>query len=147
MRLYRMRTIPGVLPARSALWTTLLTLVTCGLYGVYWVYSTTESLSSALDDEELSPKVSAVATAGTLGLYGIHVAYQLDQRIQRELGKLDARHRPLFLDYVALVLVHILLPGLGFLIAQHLLQRDLNALRRAARAAHGHDQLDAEHAR
>ncbi len=141
LTLAKMPAIPGVIAERAVWLVSILTVVTFGVYGLVWIRAVSRELREATDDAEIRPTRNAALTFATCSLWAFVVAWDLDGRVQAQLARMDPAHKPRFLDFVALVLVNVVLPGVGLLIAQALLQRDLNLLSRTAAEAHGHAAL------
>jgi hypothetical protein len=141
LTLSKMPAIPGVIAPRPLWLVTLLTVVTFGIYGLLWIRAVSRELREATNDAEIRPTRNAVLTFLTCSLWAFVVAWDLDGRVQAQLARMDPSHKPRYLDFLALVLVNFVLPGVGLLIAQALLQRDLNELARTASRAHGHAAL------
>ena len=139
--LHRCPVVPGMVQSRTVGWVVLFTVISFGVYGLYWLYAVTRELRAATGDTELRPWRNVVFTLSTCGLGGYLAAYRLDQCLQRELVRAYPRSRAKRLDDAALILLPALIPGLGLLIAQGLLQRDLNRLASAALHSQGHDVL------
>lgn len=107
----------------------LLSLVTCGLYGVYWLYRTTAELRNATGDDRLRPGVDLLIGLLTLGLWYIFVQY----RNARVIHRARSAFEPGVSDHSVLVLVLNVLAlfvGVTGLVAIYVLQGDLNELAR-----------------
>lgn len=56
----------------------ILSLVTCGIYGLYWMVVLTDELKEQADDHNLaSGGLALLFTIFTCGIYGIYWAYQM----------------------------------------------------------------------
>jgi Domain of unknown function (DUF4234) len=139
--LFALPTIPGVIRPRRVWLVLLLTVATAGFYGLLWLHAVSRELRAASRDPRVSPAANVALTVMSCGLLGLCAAYVLDRCLQQELSRALPRTRPRYLDYLALILVQLLVPGLGLLIAQALLQRDLNTLAHLSLEAHGHRSL------
>lgn len=55
----------------------ILTIVTCGIYGIYWYYKTAETFYNAQTSNGLntSPIVTILLSIVTCGIYGIYAYY------------------------------------------------------------------------
>ena len=47
----------------------ILTMVTCGIYGIFWIYKTSEELNAALGREDFNPTMEVVLGMVTCGLW------------------------------------------------------------------------------
>ena len=61
----------------------LLTIVTCGIYGIIWFINITDDMAVASDDKRMSGGMAFLLTLVTCGIYGYYWAYQM--------GKLQAK--------------------------------------------------------
>ena len=60
----------------------LLSLVTCGIYGLYWQYRLTEDLNDLYpDDYTTSGGMAVVLTFVTCGIYGFYWAYKMGRKV------------------------------------------------------------------
>lgn len=61
----------------------ILTLVTCGLFGLYWMVVLNDDSLEVAGEDGTQGMMVLVLTLVTCGIYGIYWAYQLGQRINR----------------------------------------------------------------
>ena len=61
----------------------ILTLVTCGLFGIYWMIVLNDDSLAACGEAGTSGVTVVLLTLVTCGIYGIYWAYQLGLRIDR----------------------------------------------------------------
>jgi hypothetical protein len=54
----------------------ILTVVTCGLYGLYWYYRTSEDIQDAAGVRDVSPGMEVALILVTCGLYTIYWWYK-----------------------------------------------------------------------
>lgn len=67
---------------RSPVVVILLTLVTCGLYGIYWLYKMSEEIQHLSDTpESTSPGVELLLILVTCGLYSYYWYYKYAKKI------------------------------------------------------------------
>ena len=59
----------------------ILSLVTCGIYGLYWLYAMSKDIKTYLDDETIDPGVELLLTIVTCGIYGIYWYYKFGKLI------------------------------------------------------------------
>ena len=55
----------------------LLTIVTCGIYGIIWFISMTDDMRYASGDQTLSGGTAFLCTLITCGIYGYYWAYKM----------------------------------------------------------------------
>lgn len=60
----------------------LFTILTCGIYGIYWFYKITEELNYLSDDHSLSPGLGILFSIITCGLYTIYWSYKVGKNMQ-----------------------------------------------------------------
>jgi hypothetical protein len=99
----------------------LFSIITCGIYMLYWIYDTTRQLATYNRDEQTSPGLTVVFCIITCGIYTIYWWYKIGGmfiRSQKSTGvKLYTDNRVLF----------VILSIFGFgIISQAILQADLN---------------------
>ena len=101
----------------------IFTILTCGIYGIYWfVVLTDDAKTVAEDDNFPSGGVAFLLTLITCGIYGIYWAFKMGELIKTAQEKNGLRVN----DYSVLYLILQLL-GLG-LIDYALMQNDLNLI-------------------
>ncbi len=59
----------------------LLTIITCGLYGFYWMLTLTDDSITLAEKGEPSGSTVVLLTIITLGLYGIYWSFVMDKRL------------------------------------------------------------------
>jgi len=107
----------------------LLTLVTCTLYGYYWLYVTTDELRRESGREDLSPALDLVLAIFTAGLWGLYATWRNATVVHEVLNARGSDHT----DSTTAVLLFNLstfIWGAGWLISLLLLQSDYNQLAR-----------------
>lgn len=109
-----------------------LTLVTCGVYGVVWLYKIGRDLSRASGGNEPHPAVDVLLTLATCGIWGVYLGYKYPSLINQMKQRL--RLPPSELPVICLLLA---LFSYGFpplvLVALSLVQNELNKLWRMLR--------------
>ena len=101
----------------------ILSLVTCGIYGLYWfIMITDESNRVSNDKEAASGGMALLFTLITCGIYGFYWSYKMGKKMY-EAGKI---HNKDFSDNSVLYLILSIL-GLG-IVNYCLIQSDLNKL-------------------
>ena len=100
----------------------LLTIVTCGLYGIYWMYALTEDVRVLSGDESFSGMKSILLTLVTCGIYTWFWMYLLGRNIAKAQHAKGALVKDNALLYVILSIF-----GLG-IINYCIAQSDVNEL-------------------
>lgn len=59
----------------------VLTIVTCGIYGIYWFITLTDEVNYLAKQEDTSGGMAFVFTLITCGIYGIYWAYRMGQKV------------------------------------------------------------------
>lgn len=111
---------------RSVFSVILLTIVTCGIYGIYWFIAVTNEIENDLADRSdgcCSSGISAfLLTLVTCGIYGLYWWYKEAKRVAF-LGEIrGARIADNSVAYLVLSLF-----GLG-IVSTALMQNDMNAI-------------------
>lgn len=100
----------------------ILSLVTCGIYGIYWFIVMTNDVNSASGVEDTSGGVAFLLTLVTCGIYGWYWAYKMGEKLDK--AKND-RNIPSSNSGVLYLILCIF--GLS-IITYALIQNDLNKL-------------------
>lgn len=61
----------------------ILSIVTCGIYGYYWLYCVNEDVNKSLNEQDMSGGMVILLTIVTCGIYGIIWAYQTGNKITK----------------------------------------------------------------
>lgn len=111
------------LPQRNIAVSILLTLVTCGIYGIYWFIVLNNDAKTASKDETLaSGGVAFLLTLVTCGIYGIYWAYLMGKAVEtaRKNAGLEATDNSV---------LYLVLQIFGFAIINYaLIQNELNTI-------------------
>ena len=100
----------------------ILTIITCGIYGIVWFIIITDDCGNASGDRSISGGVAFLLTLITCGLYGLYWAYQMGKRVALAQEKRNLMVTDNSILYLILNLI-------GFsLITMILIQVDLNKL-------------------
>ena len=99
----------------------ILSLVTCGIYGLYWFVCLTEDTNAAANEEGTSGVLALVLTIVTCGIYGLYWAYKRGERLDK--AKVN-RGMPASNGGVLYLILYIF----GGIIAYALIQNELNKL-------------------
>ena len=66
---------------RDLVMTIILSIVTCGIYGIYWMVCITNDLNTLSGEESTSGVMLVVLYFVTCGIYGIYWAYKCGERL------------------------------------------------------------------
>ena len=103
----------------------IFTIITCGIYGIYWfIVLNDEAKSYSEDATMVSGGVAFLLTLVTCGIYGIYWAYRMGKAIEMAQSKngLVATDNSV---------LYLLLELFGFgIVAYALMQNDINAITR-----------------
>lgn len=114
---------------RNSVLVVVLMLVTCGLYGFYWLYVTTDELQKATDRTDLNPVIDLLLAIVTFGLWGLYAEYRNARIVHEEMTKRGLAHS----DQSNVILIFNVLTavtGLTCLIGVVLTQEEYNRLAR-----------------
>ncbi|MEM9070556.1 MAG: DUF4234 domain-containing protein [Myxococcota bacterium] len=125
---------------RSPLIVVLLTMVTLGIYGLYWMWSTTRELKALTGREHLHAGLDVLLTLLTLGVWGIWVGYRNAEIVHREMERRGEAHSDRSLPILGLGLL-TWVTGLSWLVIAGVLQDDYNQLSDAS-LSDGFDSSD-----
>ncbi|MBR2712388.1 MAG: DUF4234 domain-containing protein [Bacilli bacterium] len=108
----------------------ILTVVTCGIYGIVWFIQLTDDVKNASDDTEFtSGGIAFLLSLVTCGIYGIYWAYKMGEMMKKaeEKNNLEVKDN---------AIVYLLLSIFGFsIIVYALIQSDLNKIATEKKAA------------
>lgn len=105
----------------------VLTFVTCGLYHLWWQYTTTEELRDESARDDLNPTTDLLLTVVTCGLWAVYVAYRNAQVVHEIYAKHGMQHDDKSTLIVLLYAVAVF-NGVTALLAPMILQDELNKL-------------------
>ncbi|MEE0776495.1 MAG: DUF4234 domain-containing protein [Bacillota bacterium] len=101
----------------------ILTIVTCGIYGIYWFICLTNEINNASGEGGTSGGVCFLLTIVTCGIYGLYWAYVTGQKLGAALNKRDVKFDE------AMPIVYLVLCVFGFSIVTYaLMQYELNKI-------------------
>jgi hypothetical protein len=119
---------------RNSVVVVLLMLLTCGLYGFYWLYATTDELQKATGRSDLNPMVDLLLAIVTFGLWGLYAQYRNARIVHEEMTQRALAHSDQS-NMILLFNVLTLATGLTCLIGVVLTQEEYNRLARELPAA------------
>ncbi len=99
----------------------ILSLVTCGIYGLYWFVCMTDDTNTVANEEGTSGVMALVFTIITCGIYGLYWAYKCGDKLDK--AKVD-RGMPASNGGILYLILYIF----GGIIAYALIQNELNKL-------------------
>lgn len=60
----------------------LFTFITCGVYGIYWIYKLTEEANSLSGDSSTTPGLTLLLIIVSCGIYSWYWAYKMGKQLQ-----------------------------------------------------------------
>lgn len=100
----------------------ILSIITCGIYGIIWFITLTDDAANASDDHSMSGGVALLLTIVTCGIYGIYWAYKMGKIMAAAKEKAGLSSSDNSILYLVLQLF-----GLG-IVNYCLIQSDLNEI-------------------
>lgn len=61
----------------------ILTIVTCGIYGFYWMACVTDDIGDASGDKSMNGTTAVILTIVTCGIYGYFWAYKMGELLTK----------------------------------------------------------------
>lgn len=98
----------------------ILTIITCGIYGIVWFVSMTDDMKYASGDQSLSGGMAFLLTLITCGIYGYFWAYKMGKA-----GAVAKANRGMSGDDNSVLYLVLQILGLG-IVNYCLIQNDLN---------------------
>ncbi len=108
------------LPERNIVVCILLSLITCGIYGIYWFIVMTDESNMVSDDQTASGGMAFLFTIITCGIYFYYWNYKMGQKLHQAGQKYN---KPIGDNSIVYLLLSIF--GLG-IINYCIIQSDLN---------------------
>ena len=114
----------GMIQRRSIAMCIILSLVTCGIYGIYWFVVLTDDANTLLPDNKglnnTSGGVAFLLSLVTCGIYGLYWAYKQGEKIDEAKTAIMSSNSGI---------IYLLLTIFGFgIIAEALMQNELNSM-------------------
>lgn len=104
----------------------ILSLVTCGIYGLFWMASINDDANLVSDEtNDTSGILAVILTIITCGIYGIYWNYKMGQKLYGAGTKNNVTISDNSLVYLIMALLGVFVPGL-VLVNYCLMQSDLN---------------------
>ena len=120
----------GAIQERSSVLVIVLSIVTCNIYFIYWIWKTSQELRDATGDTTINPMIDLVIGIVTWGMWGIYVMWRNSQKAHQLLVARDPNHKDQS-QTVLIMGVLTVIVGITMVVAMYLTQEDLNALARA----------------
>lgn len=113
---------------REPMMVVLFTFLTCGIYGIFWWYTTITEIKNALGREDINPGMELLLAIVTCGIYGIYIHYKYPQLM---LEMQDRAGRPR--NDISMTSLLLAIFGLG-IVSLVIMQTELNNIWDAAAA-------------
>ncbi len=132
------RVHPGIVKERNPIVVVILSLVTCGIYWIWWMYKITDELKEATHDESLKPGMDLLLNLVTCMMWGLYTEYRHAQKIHQVIVLADPNHKDQSQTVMILNIVTVVgawlggMTGICALIAQYIVQDEHNKLARMA---------------
>ncbi len=98
----------------------LFSIITCGIYAIYWMIVLNDDILDALNENGTSGGMVFILSLVTCGIYGLYWIYQMGQRVDR-LGQMTGKTTS------NTGLLYLLISFLGFsLVIYAIIQNELN---------------------
>ena len=72
---------------KSLLTAAILSIVTCGIYFIYWIYVTTNDVNNYMEQEYINPTLAVVLSIITCGLFTIYWFYKYGTIVFNDMSK------------------------------------------------------------
>lgn len=118
----------------------LLTLVTCGIYGYYFIYMLAQDVNEMCEGDGQQTgglAVFIVLSFVTCGLYAYYWYYQLGNRLQMNAPRYGVTIMESGTTILLWCLIGLLVCGIGPLVAMHFIIRNTNTMAAAYNRMYG----------
>ena len=75
------KVVKGNITKRDIAVAVILSIVTCGIYGLYWFVVLSEDVNTLTDDHSTSGATALILSIVTCGIFGIYWIYKLGKRV------------------------------------------------------------------
>lgn len=100
----------------------ILSIVTCGIYGIYWFIVLTDDIGRVSGEQQTSGGLAFILTLITCNIYGIYWAYKMGQNIS-----IAKQNRGVVSTGTDMSLIYLILAIFGLQIVNYaLMQNELN---------------------
>lgn len=117
----------GRIQERSIATNVILSLVTCGIYGIYWFITLTDDTKMVSGDMEFSGGKYFLLNLITCGIFGIYWAYKLGKNINNAKMSLGLPTEDLPILYLVLMSLNYF-TGITGIVTYCLAQNELNEI-------------------
>ncbi len=97
----------------------IFTIITCGIYGLYWFVCLTDETNAIAEENGTSGILALILTIVTCGIYGFYWAYKCGEKIDRAH---NLRNEPASNGGILYLIVYIF----GGIITYALVQNEIN---------------------
>lgn len=111
--------VGGTIAKRDIAVAVILSIVTCGIYGIYWFIVLSEDVNTLTDDHTTSGALAFILSLITCGIYGIYWVYNIGKRMveyEKAHGAKDADE--------SIVILYVVLQLFGWGIVTYALIQD-----------------------
>ena len=108
---------------RSVPMLVLLSIVTCGIYYLYWIYKTTDEIKNFMGREDINPALELILVLVTCNIYSLYWYYKYGKIVYLEMTKkagLDSTED----STILLVILNLFM----YVVSSAILQDKLNAI-------------------
>ncbi len=120
---------PGAIKERNPVVVLVLSVVTCNIYYLFWLYATSRELKDALQDDEIKPGIDLLLALVSCSLWSVYIEYRNARKVYAALRVRDPSIKDQT-DTILMLDVAGLFVGVTWLVATYILQEDLNKLAR-----------------
>ncbi len=89
--------VAKTIKTRSIVTSIILSLITCGIYGIYWFISLTNEVNKLSDTKDTSGGVCFLLNWVTCNIYGIYWGYRMGIKRDKMMGDENANSKVLYL--------------------------------------------------
>lgn len=111
-------------PRREIVVSVILSIITCGIYGMYWFMVMTDDVNYLDDDKSTSGVLALVLSLLTCGIYHIYWSYKMGQRLKNIGNKYNVSISDNSIPYMLLSIFRL------SIVNYCLIQNDLNKFSR-----------------
>ena len=124
--------VSGIVRERSSVQVVVFSILTCGIYALYWVYKTSEELRDATGDPSINPSVDVLLSVVTCFAWMIYVLHRDAQKTHQASVRINPARKDQT-QTILIMAVLSLVTGVTLYISLYLLQEEMNELARATR--------------
>ncbi len=100
---------------RSVAEVIILSIVTCGIYGIYWIYAFSNDVKLYLDDETINPGTEVLLSVVTCGIYAIYWMYKFGKLVTTCQEKAGVQVEDNAIVYVILAVFGLSIVNIGLM--------------------------------